>query len=100
MSELRITVRSHSGHYRTFTDEKAAGVYSAELTSAGDDVLTTVLFPDGDLVEFAAIAVDLPEDVDLDRLIAVESKGGAPGANEVARALFPGLAPDQNAGRT
>ena len=95
MTALRITVRSHSGHLRTFSDETAAAKYSAALTAADQNVLISILFPDGDLVEFAAVVCDLPDGVELDlnRLVAVESEDGMPQADQVARALFPRLAP-------
>lgn len=89
---LRVTVRSNGGHCRSFRDERAAGEYAAELSMTGENVLATVLFPDGDLVEFAALG-DVPDNVELDvrRLAVVESQDGVPAADEVARALFPRL---------
>ena len=95
MTGLRITVRSHSGHLRTFSDATAAAEYFAALTAADQNVLISILFPDGDLVEFAAVVCDLPDGVERDRgLVAVESKDGMPQADQVARALFPRLAPE------
>ena len=96
MTTPRVTVRSSGGHCRTFADEKAAGVYAAELSQADEDVLTTILFPDGDLVEFAAIVTELPTDVELarHRLVVVESKDEIPGSDQVAKMLFPRLSPE------
>ena len=89
---LRVTVRSGAGHCRTFADDKAAGAYVAELSMAGENVLATIAFPDGDLVEFAALG-DVPDNVELDmqRLIGVESRNGMPSADQLAKALFPHL---------
>ena len=92
MLALRITVRSSGGHCRTFGDDKAAGAYAAELSMIGENVLTTIMFPDGDLVEFAALG-NVPDNVELDvrRLAMVESQDGIPGADVVAKSLFPHL---------
>ena len=97
MTLMRISVRSSAGHCRTFQNEGAAARYAADLTAADEDVLTTILFSDGDLVEFAAISSELPPDVELDlhRSVAVQSVHGIPGADELARALFPHLSRDR-----
>lgn len=92
MLALRITVRSSGGHCRTFDDDKAAGAYAAELSMTGENVLTTIMFPDGDLIEFAALG-NVPDNLELDmhRLLVVESQDGIPGADVVAKSLFPHL---------
>ena len=51
-------------------------VYADELRLAADDVLTTILIHDGDLVEFAAVdSVDT--ELDLRRLVADTQKSSA-----------------------
>ena len=74
MFALRITVRSGGGHCRTFRDEKAAELFAADLTMADHNILTTIMFPDGDPVEFAALG-NVPDNLELDihRLRVVES---------------------------